>query len=237
MHFRCTACIVKSTNSPPHDAERPAKSHAVVRIVEPPRSATRMRKWDEDALPVDATASHGFAEWNASPEALDRERSDEQHDTRSYQRELGVEPRGAERDLRRRRSPIPRSARRLSGKALRDRRAIRQMRLVYAGLCEPASQLRPRASREWKSSRELHRSRRLADDHHAIARLACDDRERGGQAACSDALRARANARVKTCERAFSRDHDVTGVGTRGLGVAEYCANTLWSRTGCSAAW
>jgi hypothetical protein len=60
-----------------------------------------VREWDEDALAVDATAPHGFAEWNASPEALDRERAHEQYDTRSYQRELGVEPRGAERDLRR----------------------------------------------------------------------------------------------------------------------------------------
>ena len=218
MHSRCSPCIVKPADGAPNETERAPKPEAILGRVQPPRGPARMRQRDEDALAVDATLSHDIGERNASPEALDRERSDEQHDTRSYQRELGVEPRGAERDLRRRRSPIPHSARRLSGKALRDRRAIREMRLVYAGLCEPASQLRPRASREWKSSRELHRSRRLADDHHAIARLACDDRERGRQAACSDALRARANARVKKCERAFSRDHDVTAVGTRGLG-------------------
>src|SRR5438093_6399880 len=203
MHSRCTACIVKSKDGPPHDAERPAKSHAVLGIVEPPRGATRMREWDEDALPVDAAASHGLAEWNASPEALDRERSNEQHDARSYQCELGVEPRRAERDLRRGRTSISRSARGLPRKTLRDRRAIREMGVVDAGLREPASQLRTRASRERKSSRELHRSGLLPDDHHAIARLACDDGECGWQIARVDTPRARAYARVKTCERAF----------------------------------
>src|SRR5436309_14751515 len=150
MHSRCTGCIVKRTDGPPHDTERPTKSQAVLGVVEPPRGATRMREWDEDTLPVDATAPDGFAEWNASPEALDRERSDEQHDTRSYERELGVEPRRAQRDLRRRRTPIPRSARRLTRKALRDRGAIWEMRYIDAGLREPASQLRTRASRERK---------------------------------------------------------------------------------------
>jgi hypothetical protein len=177
-----------------------------------------MREWDEDTLPVDATAPHGFAERNASPEALDRERSDEQHDTRSHQRELGVQPRGAERDLRRRRTPIPCSARRLTRKALRDRGAIWEMRCIDAGLREPASQLRTRASRERKPRCELDRAGRLADDHHAIARLARDDRERGRQIARIDALRACADAQVKTCECALSRDHDITSVGTRGVG-------------------
>ena len=59
-----------------------------------------------------------------------------------------------------RRSPL-RS--RLSRESLRDRRAVRQMRFVDAGLGEPATQLRARASRERKSGPELDRTGRLAD--------------------------------------------------------------------------
>ena len=60
-----------------------------------------MRQRDEDALAVDATLPHDIGERSASPESFDRERSDEQRDAGSHERELRVEPRCAERDLRR----------------------------------------------------------------------------------------------------------------------------------------
>ena len=87
------------------------------------------------------------------------------------------------------------------------------MVFIDAGLRQPASQLRARASRERKPRCDLHRTGRLADDHHAIARFARDDRIRGRQIARVDALRACPYARVKTCEYALSRDHDITYLG------------------------
>jgi hypothetical protein len=77
------------------------------------------------------------------------------------------------------------------------------MRFVDSRLGQPPPQLCARAPREWQTRRELHGARRLADDHHAVARVASDDRERRGQIARIDALRARADARVKTLQRAF----------------------------------
>ena len=59
-----------------------------------------MRQRDEDALALDPTSPDRIAQRNATPEPVDRERSDEEHDARSHEIELTLEPRRAERDLR-----------------------------------------------------------------------------------------------------------------------------------------
>ena len=100
-----------------------------------------------------------------------------------------------------RRSPAP--TRGFAGKAFRDRRAIREMCFIDAGLREPAPELSACASRERQSCCELDRARSLADDHHAIARLARHDRERRRVVARIDAPGARADARVQTLECAL----------------------------------
>src|ERR1700687_47987 len=196
MHSRCTGCIVKPADRSLHDRERPTEPLAVVRIVQPSRCAARMRQRNQGAIAVGATPSHDVAQRNASPEAFDRDSSNEQDDARSNERELSVEPRCAERDLRWRWTAIPSSTRRLSGKAFRDRGAVGQMPFIDAALAEPAPQLSARASREWKTGRDLDRTGRLADDHHAIAGLARDDRECRGQIARLDALGAGTDAHM-----------------------------------------
>ena len=70
------------------------------------------------------------------------------------------------------------------------------MRFVDARAREPATQLSPGATGEWKTRGELHLTGRLADDHHAIAGLARDDRERAIEISRGDAARARADVRV-----------------------------------------
>src|SRR5687768_11756012 len=107
-----------------------------------------MRQRDEDALAADPAVSGQISERHASPEAFDRERSGEEDDAWSDERELLLEPRRAERDLGRRGSTIPRSGRRFARKALRDRRPVWKMRFIDPGLREPAPKLGARASRE-----------------------------------------------------------------------------------------
>jgi hypothetical protein len=105
-----------------------------------------VRERDEDSIAVGSTSSDDLAQRNASPEPIDRERADEEDDARPHERELSIEPRRTERGLGRRRTSIPRSARGLSRKALRDRRAIREIRFIDPSLGEPAPQLRAGAS-------------------------------------------------------------------------------------------
>src|SRR5919197_2864935 len=137
-----------------------------------------MRKRDENAFAVSAYAADHDAERRSSPETLDRHLPDQEDDARPYERELADEPRCAVRDLGRRRPAVTASALRLAGEALRDRGAIRQVRLVDARAREPSLELGAGASREGHAGRKLHRARRLPDDHDAIARVACDDGER-----------------------------------------------------------
>src|SRR5688572_9581457 len=100
---------------------------------------------------------------------------------------------------------------------------------IDACLREPPLQLGARASREGQARGELDRARRLADDHHAIARISGDDRKRSRQITRIDAVRASADACVKTFERALPRiDHAAT------MHVPH---TRLRVRTGCSAAW
>src|SRR5688572_29454579 len=194
MQFGCTGCNVKSSHGSADQEERPAKPKTVVGIVEPSRRPAGMRKWNKHALAVDPDLSHDIAERNASPETFDRKRSDEEDHARSHERELRIEPWRAKRDLGRRGSTIPRSAQCFAGKALRDGRAVRQMRFVDACVGEPASELSAGTPRERQTRRELDRARSLTDDHHAIARLAVDDGKCRRQVARFDTLRARADA-------------------------------------------
>ena len=163
---------------------------------------------DEHALAIDAAPSDDIAERNTSPETFDRERSNEKDHARSHERELRIEPRRAQRDLGRRGSTIPCPGRCFAWEALRDRRAVGKMSFVETGIRQPASELSARAPRERQTRGELDRARRLADDHHAIGRLARHDRERRRQVASLDTFRARANPRVEFRESAlFVSDH------------------------------
>src|SRR5258705_2085339 len=107
MHSRCTACIVKSSHCPPHDPECSREAHAVLWIVQPPRRTAWMWQRDEHSLAFDAARTDDLAEWDLAPDALDRKRTDEQDHSRSHECELRVEPRLAQQDLGRRRTPIP----------------------------------------------------------------------------------------------------------------------------------
>ena len=159
-----------------------------------------MRQRDEETLTVHSTLSDDFAQRHLPPEPFDRERADEEKHSRSNEGEFRIEPRCAEQHFGRRRTSITRSARGFPGKALRDRRAIRQMRFIDARHREPSAELGAGASGERQARRELNGTRRLADDHHAIARVTGDDRECGGQMTGVDAFGARADPRMKTNE-------------------------------------
>ena len=89
-----------------------------------------MRERDIGHTVLHAHAADGSFEWHLSPDPFNGESPDEEDDPRLQKRELLLQPRCAECDLRRGRSTIAASARRLSGKALGDRRAIRKMVFV-----------------------------------------------------------------------------------------------------------
>ena len=147
-----------------------------------------------------ARAAHGIFERDLPPEPIDREAAEKKDHTRLEHRQLLIEPRSAERDLRRRRSAIAASGRRLPRKAFRDRGAIRQMVFVDPGLREPAPELRAGTAAERLTGRELDRTRRLPDDRDAVANGSGDDGAGALEQARVDAFRARANARVKPSE-------------------------------------
>ena len=138
-------------------------------IVQPTRCAARMRERDVcDAIPHARTA-HRIFESHSSPEPINGEAAKEKDHSGLEKRELLIEPRSAERDLGWRRSPIAAPRRRLPGKALRDRRPVRQMILVDPGLREPAPELRAGATAEGLTGRELDRARCLTNDRDAVA--------------------------------------------------------------------
>jgi len=200
MHSRCAACIVKSSDGQPHDRQRAGEALTVLRIVEPSRGAAGMRQRDEHALTVHSTLSDDFAQRDLPPEPFDRERADEEKHPRSNECELRIDPRCAQLHFGRRRTSITCTARGFPGKAFCDRGAIRQMRLIDARHREPPAELGAGASGERQASRELNGTWRLADDHHAIAHLAGDDRKCGRKMTGVDAFGARADARMKTNE-------------------------------------
>jgi hypothetical protein len=143
-----------------------------------------------------------------SPEAVDRETAEEKDDPRPKKGELLIEPRLAERDLCRCGATIAAATRGPSGKAFRDRGAIRKMVLIDPGLCEPPSQLRARAAAERLPRGQLDRARRLADDRDAIVDGSGDDRPRTLEVPRRDASRAGSDACVKIYEL------EIVGVAT-----------------------
>jgi hypothetical protein len=160
-----------------------------------------MRQRDEGHSSADFEAADGALQWSPSPESFDRETADKKDHARPQQRELLVEPRRAERDLFWRRPPIAAAGRRLPGEAFRDRGAVREMVGVDPRLGEPASKLSAGASAERLARRELDGARRLADDRDAIGDGSCDDGPCSLEIARVDALSARADPRMKACER------------------------------------
>ena len=140
-------------------------------IVQPTRCAARMREWDvRDAIPHARMAHRIFESHSSrSPEPINGEAAKEKDHSGLEKRELLIEPRSAERDLGRRRSPIAAPRRRLPGKALRDRRPVWQMTLVDPGLREPTPELRAGATAEGLTGRELDRARCLTNDRDAVA--------------------------------------------------------------------
>jgi len=107
-----------------------------------------MWQWDVRDATSRASAANGGFERHLAPETIDGETAEKKDDARSEKRELLIEPRTAERDLRRRGATIAAAGRRFSRKALRDGGAIWKMVLVDAGLPKPAPQLRARAAAE-----------------------------------------------------------------------------------------
>src|SRR5947207_3050598 len=177
-----------------------AEELAMRRIVQPARCAAWMRQRNERHAIDHARTADGSFERDLPPEPVDRETPEKQDDSRPENRQLLIEPRNAQRDLRRRRPAIAASGRRLPGKAFRDRGAIRQMVFVDAGLGEPAPELRAGTAAERLPRGELDRTRRLPDDRDAVPNGSGDDRASALEEARVDALRARANARVKPSE-------------------------------------
>jgi hypothetical protein len=119
-----------------------------------------------------------------------------------------VEPRPAERDLGGRRSTIAASRKCLPWKALRDRRAIRQVIFVDACVGEPAPKLGSGATAEGLADGHLNGAGSLANDRDAIANGSGDDGPRLLQVSGVDALRAGADARVEKFESALMIDED-----------------------------
>jgi len=149
-----------------------------------------------------AHVAHSRFERDFAPETIDGETAEQKNHFRLQKRELLVEPRCAERDLRRRGTPIAATGRGLSRKALGDRGPVRKIVLGDSGLREPTAQLGSRAAAERLSRRELDRAGRLADDRDTVANRSRDDWTRTLQIAGRDAFRAGADAGVKAFEGA-----------------------------------
>jgi hypothetical protein len=174
------------------------------RIVQPPRCAAGMRQWNERHAILHARTAHCIFEWGLTPEPIDGEAAKEKDHPGPEKGELLIEPRSAERDLGGRRPAIAAPGRRLTGKAFRDRRPVRQMVLVDPCLGEPASQLGAGTTAERLADGHLDGARSLANDRDAIANGSGDDGSRALEISRVDALRASANACVKILEDALA---------------------------------
>jgi hypothetical protein len=197
-----TCLLVKSARSATNVSETFMKKLAMPRIVQPSRGAARMwKRYVRHAIPHARTAHHVF-QWKprGPPEPIDGETSEEQDRSRLEKRELLIEPRGAERDLRGRWAAIATSRRGLSRKALRDRGPVcgRQMLLVDPCLREPSSELRAGATAEGSTGGQLDLARRLPHDRDAIANGSCDDGAGSLEESGVDAFRARADSGLQT---------------------------------------
>src|SRR5438552_7414440 len=185
------------------EAQRSIEVRSVHRVVEPARRTARMRQRDQERVAeirAPLRPADGLAERRLPPQPIDRERSDEEDHLWPHERELGLQPWRAERDLRRRRPPIARAANGLAGKAFRDRGAVRESVLGDARAREPAAELGTGATRERRARDDLDAAGRLADDHHAVVDRSRDHRCRFVEVAGGDAPRARADARVQALQ-------------------------------------
>jgi len=192
--------VVKGSHGSADLREGASEEKTVPRIVEPPRCAARMRQRDvRDPLDPSRRPDRDF-EAHLPPEAFDRETADEQDHARSKERELLLEPRRAQADLRWRWPTIAATRRRFSRETLRDRCSVRQVILVDARAREPAAQLRSGASAERLAGRELDRAGCLPDDGDTVENRTGDDGPRMFEETCVDASRADADPSVKTFE-------------------------------------
>src|SRR5205823_14287927 len=81
------------------------------------------------------------------------------------------------------------------------------------GLCEPAPELRAGTAAERLTRGQLDRTRCLPDDRNAVPDGSGDDRAGALEEAPVDALRARADARVKTSEVVAVSAGEANGAG------------------------
>ena len=170
------------------------------RIVQPSRRAARMRQRDVGDAVLGPRVADGRFERDLAPETVDGETAEKKDHARPEERKLFIEPRSAERDLGRRRTTIAAAGRGLPRKAFRDRRPVRKMVLIDAGLREPSAQLRAGATAERLTRGQLDRAWCLADDRDAVANGSGDDGPGSLEIAGLDAFRAGADALMKTCE-------------------------------------
>ena len=174
-----------------------------------------MRQRNEHASLLAPHPTDRFMQRRWSPEPLDREPPEEQEDPWPGDRELGMEPGGAERDLGPGRPPVAVAARILPWEAFRNRAAIRDVRFIDAGARQPVAQHRAGPSGERRSGLELDRAGRLPDDHDLIVGAAGDHRPGDGDEPCPHALAARTNTPVQSREIGLSHCSSVSGCTLR----------------------
>src|SRR5580700_11674254 len=181
-----------------------------------------------DRYPVDGERAADYVvETPPGKKSLEGQRSDGNDETRVEHRDDAVEPRCAQRDLRRTRSPVPRAVGPASRKAGRHRgqvNAIAHIVLINeAGTSQPAHQLTTGSSRERPGLVMLDGSGRLTDEHDALTGVAAEHRMRTRDEACIRATGACALRALQGSQRAhpggWSRHGDPTL--TRRAGVAQ----------------
>ena len=159
-----------------------------------------MRKREEDAALLTPSVTDSVLECDAPPETVDRHRAQEHEYSRPQELKLGLQPRGAQFRLRRRRAAVTDPADRLSWKALRDGGAVRELVLADSGLREPTTQDDAGASRERHPGRELDRARGLTNDGDAVEGRAGNDRPRERDVPGVGAARASPDAAMEALE-------------------------------------
>ena len=146
------------------------------------------------------SVTDGVLECDAPPETVDRHRAQEHEYSRPQELKLGLQPRGAQFRLRRRRAAVTYPADRLSWKALRDGGAVRELVLADSGPREPTTQDDAGASRERHPGRELDRARGLTNDGDAVEGRAGNDRPRERDVPGVGAARASPDAAMEALE-------------------------------------
>ena len=169
-------------------------------VIEPPRRTAWMRKREEDAALLTPSVTDSVLECDAPPETVDRHRAQEHEYSRHQELKLGLQPRGAQFRLRRRRAAVTYPADRLSWKAFRDGGAVRELVLADSGPREPTTQDDAGASRERHPGCELDRARGLTNDGDAVEGRAGNDRPRERDVPGVGAARASPDAAMEALE-------------------------------------